>query len=74
VRTPKALGPSLRLAEDRSNWPPEALARVDQMTMKEFLAAQGLSADTFEAPRFQPFVHTSALEAITLISCAFQPS
>jgi monoamine oxidase len=64
----KALGPSLRLAEDRSIWPPEALARADQMTVKEFLAAQGLSADAFEALGFQPLVRTSALEAITLIS------
>ena len=64
----KALGPSLRLAEDRSIWPPEALARADQMTVKEFLAAQGLSAGAFEALGFQPFVRTSALEAITLIS------
>ena len=38
------------------------------MTVKEFLAGQGLSADTFEALGFQPFVRTSALEAITLIS------
>jgi monoamine oxidase len=64
----KALRPSLLLAEDRSNWPPEALGRLDQMTIKEFLAAQGFSADTFEALGFQPFARTSALEVMTLIS------
>ena len=64
----KAFGSALRLAEDRSIWPPAALARADQMTVKEFLAGQGLSADAFEALGLQPFVRTSALEAITLIS------
>jgi monoamine oxidase len=64
----KGLGPSLGLVADRSIWPPEMLARADQMTLKDFLIAQGLSADAFEALGFQPFVHTSALEAITLIS------
>ena len=64
----KALGPSLHLAEDRSIWPPEALARADQMTVKEFLAAQGFSADVVQALGLQPFVRTSALEAITVIS------
>ena len=64
----KALGPSLGLAENRTTWPPPALARADQVTVKEFLANQGLSADAFEALGFQPFRRTSALEAITLIS------
>ena len=66
----KALGTALRLAENRSIWPPAALARADQMTVREFLVDQGLSADTFEALGLQPFVRTSALEAITLISSA----
>jgi len=64
----KALGPALHLAEDRSVWPPPALARADHMTVREFLLDRGLSADAFEALGFQPFVRTSALEAITLIS------
>lgn len=64
----KALGPSLHLAEERSIWPPESLVPLDQMTVKEFLKAQGVSADAFDALGFQPFVRTSALEAITLIS------
>ena len=64
----KALGSSLRLAENRTTWPPPALAHADQMTVKEFLASQGLSADAFEALGFQPFRRTSALEVITLIS------
>jgi monoamine oxidase len=64
----KALGPSLRFAENRTTWPPSALAHVDQMTVKEFLASRGLSAGSFEALGFQPFRRTSALELITLIS------
>jgi monoamine oxidase len=65
----KALGAAVHLAEDRSTtWPPAALARADQLTLKEYLAGQGLSADAFEALGFQPFAGTSALEAITLIS------
>ena len=64
----KAFGTALGLAENRSTWPPAALAHADQMTVREFLISQGMSADTFEALGFQPFARTSALEAITLIS------
>jgi monoamine oxidase len=64
----KALGPALRLAGERSTWPPAALAGADQMTVREFLASRGLSADVYEALGFQAFVRTSALEMITLIS------
>ena len=39
----KAVLPSVHMADDRSTWPPPGLARADQMTVREFLADQGLS-------------------------------
>jgi monoamine oxidase len=64
----KALGASLHLAEDRSSWPPAALARADRMTVREFVDSQGLSGTAVEALGLQPFGRGSALEAITVIS------
>jgi hypothetical protein len=62
---------ALRLAEDRSTWPPAALARADLQSVRESLASQGLSADAFEVLGFQPFGRTSAMEVITLISSGY---
>jgi len=64
----KALGPSLHIAANRDVWPPPALLGADQKTVKQFLVAQGVSADAYEALGLQPFVTTSALEAMTVIS------
>ena len=64
----KALGPALRLVEDRSTWPPAALAGADRMTFREFFADKGLSSDAVDALGFQPLERKSALEAITLIA------
>ena len=64
----KAVLPSVHMADERSTWPPPGLARADQMTVREFLADQGLSPDAVEALGFQPFVRTSALEGLTLIN------
>ena len=65
----KALGPALRLAQDRSTWPPAALAGADRLTVGEFVAGKGLSARRDRgAWGSRAFGHASALEAITVIS------
>jgi monoamine oxidase len=64
----KALGSALAALADRSTWPPAALAHADRITLPQFFAQQGMSPDVIEALTMQPFAHTSALEAITLIS------
>ncbi|NOT25474.1 MAG: FAD-dependent oxidoreductase [Acidobacteria bacterium] len=64
----KAMGEALHVAENRSVWPPPALASADQQTVKAFVQGRGLSDAAYEALGFQPFGTTSALEAITLVS------
>jgi monoamine oxidase len=64
----KAVAKELGEAENRSIWPPPALASLDRQTVSAFIESKGLSDAAFEALGLGPFGSTSALEAITLVS------
>lgn len=63
----RAFGDVVDQAEAQADWPPEALAPYDDMTIREFLARRGLSPDVYEALGATMAARHSALEVFRLI-------